>query len=429
MTGDDNEYVESFSRRRVVGGTFGLGALLWGGYALGPQSSDGSSSISTASQDEDNTGTDAEEDEAVAEAEEESADEAAKDAVLRAQLADVDMSLSYDVNLRLQGDPAGADRTGVVHVTTHGEVVEDYATSVVNLRNQGVTIDAEQLEYDYYKAANETHVAPDGVWLTVEVDSGENPRGFLFFKSLDDGLPAGEWRTRDVAAEIRGESGVEGANGSTSGWRVIEIEPQDVATGGEVIQTGRRLRDQTSFDSIIDWLTERGCDPAESKLAAAGFGRGNVSEAICIDTYYDDLTADGVTYNFPATVPMDLELQTEGDGDSPESVIGTLQFVSPEEGLELEDVDPDTVRLAAFDRVAPLIDPPAVTAAAVNVHDDHLDVEFDGEEVAALHNSDDETTVNVLGDFEGDERASPQAEGNIDTDYRTPYSFVGTGSL
>lgn len=390
------------------------------------------------------------------------------DTILRGQLADLDMDMEFENQMRLPGDPAGGDRERVLHVTSDGAQTTDYVTSVVDLRDRSLAIeDVDDLEYDYYAGTNNENAAPDEAWLIVDTTtvsrrgrsgdapgrsgdapgrSGEAPgqadgeRGkkdkdricYLFVKSLNDEQNDQTWRTRDVAAEIRGGM-PEGFSG-TGGWKAIELEPEDIDDGSAIIRTGRDLQDTDPFDNVLDYLEDQFEDTdmelSDAELVVAGIGSGNTRNPTVTDIYYDDLVVEGITYDFPATIPMDIEVDPT-TVDKGTTLTATLSFLDDEEGLSLEDIDTDSVRLLPFDSVTPIIDIHGIGAEDASVENDTLVAEFDGDDVGDLFDDTGSQTIIVFGDFDVGDAAEPVVDDDSDaeTEYETPYSFVATADI
>jgi len=394
------------------------------------------------------------------------------DTILRGQLADLDMNMAFENRMRLPGDPADEDREGVLHTTSDGESTIDYVTSVVDLRDRRLPIeDVEELEHDYYIGADDENASPDEAWLIIDVIPEDAPGRadeapgrpdeapgrpdepgrpaeppgradeapgrpdekrvcYLFVKTLDDEVEEETWLTRDIAAEMRGET----PEDDSRRWRAIEIAPEDIDDGSAIIETGRALQETDFFDNVFEYLEdqidETDMELSDAELVVAGIGSGDTRTPSEIDIYYDDLVIEDVTYNFPATVPMEIELKPETVDDET-TLTATLSFLDDEEGLELDDVDEDSVRLLPFDTVAPIVDVHGIGATDVDVDDETLVAEFDGEDVGSLFDEDGSQTVIVLGDFDVDSVAEPTVDDDSDaeTAYETPYSFVATAEI
>lgn len=165
-----------------------------------------------------------------------------------------------------------------IHITSGGNSTVDYAASIVE-PSAGTTLGGlDRLAYDYYEGANNVNrdgsgaLAPDQTFLVVENDDGRHG----MYITSGGGGPTEEWRTFDVLARMRGQTG------GTSGW----FEYTETEDGYE----GR------TFDDVI------GRFGADARLVRVGVGHGDAVDPATLDVYYDNLAIGGTTSRFPVEV-------------------------------------------------------------------------------------------------------------------------------
>lgn len=306
-------------------------------------------------------------------------DDAFRAPASRPALGDLNDDGTFQNVMHFDGDPAvefcesveESDRERVVHVTSNGEETSDYAASIVNVSEQELTVgdvvgDGVELTYDYFQGPENANAAPDEVFAIVEATEAEvesaagddqnnetaNGTGSqaqtdgtgqeyvtIAFQTTNDGIDPSEnlscedegwgWQTRDVAAEMGGQG---------SGWRDTTVPVDRIESGELLLPIGIALRDAEPFGSLQD---EYGAD---RRLLAVGFGKGRTMQETVVDVYYDDLVVGEETYEFPPALPVDLDVAQTGPG----AMQLTLSFTRDEQGVELADVDRDSVGLWPF---------------------------------------------------------------------------------
>lgn len=113
-----------------------------------------------------------------------------------------------NANVLAASDPESGRRR-VAHGTSEGERTGDYVTTVRPLDVTLETfVDGGTLTYEYYEGPNNTHAAPDEVWLYVRDDDGDY---HVVWHAANDNFstavvpPDGTWLTRNVHNEILGD--------------------------------------------------------------------------------------------------------------------------------------------------------------------------------------------------------------------------------
>ena len=385
-------------------------------------------------------------------------------------LGDLNNDETFQNVMHFDGDPAlefcesveESDRERVVHVTSDGEETSDYAASIVNVSEQELTVgdvdDGIELSYDYFQGPENAKAAPDEVFVIVEASEAEvesaagddqddatadgtetqaqtdgtgQDHVTIAFQTMNDGVEPSEtlscddegwgWQTRDVAAEMGGQG---------RGWRDTTVPVDRIESGEMLLPIGIALRDAEPFESLLD---EYGAD---RRLLAVGFGKGRTMQETVVDVYYDDLVVGDETYEFPPALPVDLDVAQTGRG----AMQLTLSFTQDEEGIQLADVDRESVGLWPFttenDLFSVISVPPTHDFAQVR----GVTVrEVDGEErLQAVIPSNEfrdvldegEQRVIVAGEFEeqaedgGADGGDEADDGNVDR-----AAFIGVDSL
>lgn len=352
-------------------------------------------------------------------------------------LCEVDMNSRFDVvNHRVadpsselcEGDagPDNSERENVLHVTSNGNSTRDYSSGIVNLQDRfddQLTLErvssSGDVAYSYFEGPNNANAAPDEVFLIVR--KGDSSTGasnetglFAVYKTINDGVdpaPADvsceednkRWRGVDVSAQL---------DGGDRQWAEIEIAREDVASGQMVIDTAVSIRDEGDrFESVLDRYG------ADSELVAVGYGKGNTRRGTTVDVYYDELVvrpddADAVSVDFPAAVPMDVEfsppqVNTAGGG----TLNASLSLQQEEVGINLDDVQTDSVKLTPISVVAPPVEE-GVPARSVNVTGQGLRAQFRTNAIADRFDA-GEHRVLVSGQFENETNDAFLAEGTL----------------
>ncbi|NHN59873.1 MULTISPECIES: hypothetical protein [Halorussus] len=167
-----------------------------------------------------------------------------------------------------------------IHVTSGGNSTVDYAASIAE-PSAGTTLGGlDRLAYDYYEGPNNVNrdgsgaLAPDQTFLVVENDDGRH--GMYLTYGGGGEAPTEEWRTFDVLARMRGQTG------GTSGW----FEYTETEDGYE----------DRSFDDVVARFG------ADARLVRVGVGHGDAVNPTTLDVYYDNLAVGGTTTRFPVDV-------------------------------------------------------------------------------------------------------------------------------
>lgn len=238
----------------------------------------------------------------------------------------------------------------VAHVRTDGYdpgSLQYAFSSVTLLRERGEyerlrVGDLDGLSVDYYQGAEDDGVVPDGLFvslLTEEGDDAEDDQLELAFTRVDE-AGGSEWRTADVREWMR-----------TDDWRVTPVGIDDLQSGAVAAEAALRLRDDPDRDGVA--LTEAFAD---ATVASVGIGAGSTSVPTAVDRYYDELVVEWddqeERFAFPVSVPADVDVERDGG-----SVVTTLTLQREHENLAFGDVDEETVTLAGAGPVAPPVEP------------------------------------------------------------------------
>lgn len=319
-----------------------------------------------------------------------------------------DMQLTN--RMQLDGDPAGNGRENVVHITSHGEESDDYSCAAVDLQDRSLTIGdvsgEGSITYDYLKGSQASYRVPDEVFLIVR---RAQQRGLAVIYRKEDTETTDQWETRDVSSEF-----------DSDGWRLLEVDDETVDVEGEkvtvptkaITKNFREIREQDSSKSLSEQLD----DGAE--VLALAVGNGSI-EGTVSDAYFADLQIGGEPYVIPAMLGMDVEFSPRRVQPGGGNFAAWLSFANgDEEGLTLDDIDGESVRMAAFSSIAPPAPGTPEAEAAVSadrlrtVSDRGAAIEFDASSVAELV-GDDSKTVCLYGDFDVEE----------------PYTFAAVSTL
>lgn len=340
-------------------------------------------------------------------------------------LCEVDMDGKFDIENHRVDDPAAdfcdydeyTERENLLHVTTNGHETRDYSSGIVNLQDRldyTLTLGkaaANTVGYAYFQGPKSENAAPDELFLIVrDADAKSDEKGLhAVYKTINDGVdPESKadscesgWRGVDVSAQITGDG-----NGDRD-WAAIDITKDDVASGEMVIETAQSLRDdEDRFDSVID---EFGSD---AELVAVGYGTGFTTQETVVDIYYDQLVVrrehdDEIvrdTFDFPATIPMDVEFEGPHDG----TLTATLTPQQEEVSLDLDDVLEDSVKLTRYVPVAPPVEEGG-SASSVTVSDGEIVAEFPASEVGGILGGEEPVLVSGWFDNEAGDAFVAQA--------------------
>jgi hypothetical protein len=160
-----------------------------------------------------------------------------------------------DVRIVRTSDPEVGG--GVTYATSGGTRTTDYATSVLSVPDVALG-DLTELTYEYYGGAQNLLSAPDEVWALLRDADGNH---HAVFRHASDSNPSGQtWRTRDVLAEIRGESSLSPdtswatlVEGSSGRGQVKSLQTSLVATfgAGAVLRRVGVGRGRTGGDGTV----------------------------------------------------------------------------------------------------------------------------------------------------------------------------------
>lgn len=206
--------------------------------------------------------------------------------------SDTNNSANRETHMVRSADPAGGGRSGVVHVHSDDNPTEDYALSLrsgFSLPLADITLmgGSTPVTFDYYGGSANENAAPDEVWLVI-TDSGGTDR--LVWHTGNDGTPdAQTWKTRDVGAEIIGDSS---ALNASFVWN--EAAPDSGSLG---------TNSKPENDGLL-------AEYPDSTLKAIGFGVGNTGGGVALDTYYDNLVVNNIQREFRPMSLYDLAQRT-----------------------------------------------------------------------------------------------------------------------
>lgn len=236
-----------------------------------------------------------------------------------------------DLRMVRARNPAGSGT--VTHATSGGTTTTDYATSIVPAG--GVAFgDLTELSYEYYGGERNRRSAPDEVWALLETASGER---HVVFRHAEVSNPAAQrWQTRDVLAEIRGDSSLS-----------PDVEWTTLTDGS----TSERLNVQSVGGSLVEAFG------TSAVLRRIGVGRGRTGgDGTVADTYYRNLRLNGKRRDaFPASERDGLLKRSPSE--LPKEVVVTssvdrpLDYVFEVTG-ELEKLEPNEDTGDAVDEVA-----------------------------------------------------------------------------
>ncbi|MFB6102745.1 MAG: SipW-dependent-type signal peptide-containing protein [Haloplanus sp.] len=181
---------------------------------------------------------------------------------------------AYEVDVELVDDPAGSGE--VAHVTSGGSSTTDYVTAGVRVgATMGDFGSGATLTYQYYQGSDNEDAAPDEVYLLLRESDGTEH--LLRRTSNDDrpngspSRPAGNWYTRNVGDEIRGEF---------------------------AYNAGFSWNDDSTGDNYTDLTSNFAGD---TEIVAMAFGKGGpASGGTVSDVYYRNPALDGASLgSFP----------------------------------------------------------------------------------------------------------------------------------
>jgi hypothetical protein len=337
----------------------------------------------------------------------------------------------FDVENRYDGDPAEGqteetDREWVLHYTTSGAETQDYPAALINLRERledPVTLDDLEgdgsLAFDYYVGPDHDQYIPGQVYLVIQTAEQEaDDEAWGVYRNVRKGGPVGEWATLDVIHEMKADEPDD--DGEDPIWRALEIDvdPEgfraDFGTFTDaILQQAMQTRDQTGNGEVDSFgnVFERFGDDAE--LLAVGLGSGSSRTPTMRDIYYDDYRLEvgdeEHTFELPAALQADADFRSDGQ------VIASLSFDEMPEGIDLEDVDEDSIRLYPYAQMMPPTDEGA-DANRVEVDDDEIEARFPPGRVRTL-------------DLLGSESHDVVVAGQFDVDHVAWFFGIGTVSL
>jgi hypothetical protein len=194
-------------------------------------------------------------------------------------------------------------------------------------------------------------------------------------------------------------------------WRDTELSEADLMSGDAVINAARRLRDEgLGFD---DPISRYGSD---AQVVAIGFGAGNTREPTVKDIYFDALRLndgrDGSPlgsheFDFPAAVPANVSFERRRGGE----IIARVELQQEELGVNVDDVNGESIRLNRFGAVAPPMEM-GVMPVSVNATSERISMRFETGDVASLLRG--SRRVIVSGKLDGDQYVSFVAVGTLD---------------
>lgn len=308
--------------------------------------------------------------------------------VAHASVADLDGgsfsgNSAFDVDNRYPGDPGEeGDREWVLHYTTDGEATRDFPAAMFNLRArrestlrlEDISLDEGAFTYDFYVGPEHESATPGQVILVIqEPEQQDDEQAWGIFKTVDLDGPREQWRTLDILSEM-------GSDGTDEPWRELEIDtdPQQFQESFESVADGALQQAFELYSEEANTFAdvyERFAD--DSRLVAAGIGSGALTPTVR-DIYFDDVRLDpeddnggddGDTFELPAVLEMDTAF------DRNNRVVATLTFPEEQEGVDIQDFIPDSLRAHGLSQIAPPVGEGA-RPSRVEVSDDELAVYF-----------------------------------------------------
>ncbi|WP_159900197.1 hypothetical protein [Salinirussus salinus] len=279
-------------------------------------------------------------------------------------------------------------RTGVVCVTSDG-TTQDYAHAMVNVASR---LDERihlgklrGLTFDYYEGSENTGSVPDELFVTLLTPEGDAK---LAVTHVGEEGPVEEWQSVDVFEAIENRD-----------WKVEDVSLADLRTGQAAAATARSLRDGPDEEVVL------GDEFPDATLLGVGFGAGNTRKPTTIERCFDDIVVEWhpgdesgslreETFDFPALLELAVDdVTTRGQGQ----LRVDLSFADDPEGVDLEDVVPESVKLNAFGAFAAPTEP-GVAPQQVRVEDGVLRLRFQLQRVEEV--LDGESHFLLSGDFD-----------------------------
>lgn len=319
---------------------------------------------------------------------------------LNADLGDDVGDMEFNVKNRYEGDPASGDREWPLHYTTDGVETQDYPATLINIhkhldkevRLRDLQRDGErkgELTFEYYVGPDHDQYIPGQVYLVIQTqeqaDKSEKKRVYGLYKNVRKGEDyRGAWHTLDVVEEMAGD-------GTDADWHVLSlpIDPEEFREelsfetfADAILQQAIMTRDGEGM-MFHDIFEESGWDE-DAQLLAFGLGSGSSRSASKRDIYYDNyrLAAKDQEHSFDLPAALEMDATPEGRGQIPV----TLTFQTEQEGVDLADVDEDSIRLYPFAQIQPPQDEnEGVGPSFVGVHDGRIEARFPPGQVRELN--------------------------------------------
>jgi hypothetical protein len=252
---------------------------------------------------------------------------------------------------------------------------------------------------------------------------GDQRRLYMAFETFNDGVepdppsvPCDEdnkrFRTLDVTENLFDDRS----------WTDTELTSADLMSGESVLKAARRLRD--SGVGFTDPVVRYGAD---AHVVAVGFGAGFTTNPTVVDRYYDALRVrddredgndgtDGVgthEFDFPAAVPASARFTPPTvNARSGGTATATVTLDQTEMGLDLDDLDTDSVRLNRFSMVSPPVEAGLAASSVRVLPNDRVRVQFDAGELASFL-GDGQQPVILTGLFDVPQRVTFVAVGRL----------------
>lgn len=335
-------------------------------------------------------------------------------------VGDLDEDIAFNVMNRYGGDPAvprgdadPGDRDWVLHYTTDSQESRDYPAAMVNLRQRlesPVSLADVQgdgtLTVDFFVGKQHDQYTPGQVYLILQTPEqqkkdekkGEH-RAWGLYKNVRHDVRQGVWHILDVVEEMAG------ARKTGDPWRALEldIDPEGFRGSFDTFSDAILQQAMDTRDEMGEQFTDLFELPADSNLLAVGLGSGSSRSPSKRDIYYDDLRIsvprDGgleeYTFELPAVLQMDADFDGRG-----RQIAAELSFPHPQEDVDLNRLNEESVRLYPLSQIMPPLDP-GVEATRVDVAADRIDVQFAPGQVRGLDRlGGGEQYVVVAGQFD-----------------------------
>ena len=336
---------------------------------------------------------------------------------LNADLDDGVGDMAFHVKNRYYGDPDPdadpEDRAWPLHYTTEGVETQDYPAALINIQkrlDKRVTLgdlkdDKAKFSFDFFVGKKHKHYIPGQVYLVIQTkahkkqaEEGEKQPAAGLFKNVRKGGKRKKWRKLDVIQEMSSE-------GTDAPWNISKIELDPDGFRGSFDTLSDAVLDRAIFtrdegdtiEDVFEW-------DEDSRLLAFGLGSGSSRSASVRDIYFDNfrLHVKDKEYDEYQKLSFDIPaaLEMEGDVRRNGQIIARFSLPPDQEGVDLADVDEDSVRLYPFSQIAPPHSEGAAPARVI-VSDDEIEARFPPGRVRGLPGlSGGDRWVTVAGKFD-----------------------------